>query len=250
MWSLQLFEGCLQSLRGRGQRSATNELYHSSVTAQGRNQGVGSSSSCTTRLCRSLRKSTCPSGGEASTRPQRGMRQQTLGSTSRRMPRCPSTRFQGKTSCDCSATSSTSGIRKSRGGRVSYSSRTYRARETGTFANHPADLLSDHLLSSGSTQCCGDSTLPSHACDRRIHRTNRSRWSSIPHCSSSGESTAFFSTPSSVAQKAMRRKCSVRSDVASEQNNVQMCRWRVPWLRRKAQQDDADDCRVGKHGYT
>ena len=25
-------------------------------------------------------------------------------------------------------------------------------------------------------------------------------------------------------------------------------RIRAPWLRRKAQQDDADDCRVGKHG--
>ena len=69
-----------------------------------------------------------------------------LGSTSRRMPRCPSTRFQGKTSCDCSETSSTSGIRKSRGGGVSYSSRICRARETGTFANHPANLFADHLL--------------------------------------------------------------------------------------------------------
>ena len=52
MWSLQSFEGCLQSLRteahlGRGrQRCATNKLCHSSVTAQGRNQGVGSSSCC------------------------------------------------------------------------------------------------------------------------------------------------------------------------------------------------------------
>ena len=153
VWSLQLFEGCLQSVRteaqlGRGrQRSATDELFHSSVTAKGRTQGVGSSSCCTTRQCRTLWKSTCSSGGETSTRPQRGARQQTLGSTSRRMPRCPSTCFQGETSCDCPATSSTSGIRKSRGGRVPYSSRTCRARETGTFANHTANLLADHLHS-------------------------------------------------------------------------------------------------------
>ena len=62
--------------------------------------------------------------------------------------------------------------------------------------------------------------------------------------------TTSFSTLSNEAQWAMHNKCFVRSDVASEQNNVQMCRWVVPWLRRKAQQGDADDCRVGKHHLT
>ena len=66
VWSLQLFESCLHSVwtetqLGRGrERSATDEHYRSSVTVQGRNQGVGSSSCCTTRQCRSLWKSTCP----------------------------------------------------------------------------------------------------------------------------------------------------------------------------------------------
>ena len=59
-------------------KGVANELCHSSVTAQGRNQGVGSSACCTTRQCRPLWKSTSPSGREASTRSQRGARQQTL----------------------------------------------------------------------------------------------------------------------------------------------------------------------------
>ena len=84
VWPSQLFEGRLQSVwteaqLGRGRpRCVSNELCHSSVTAQGRNQGVGSSACCTTRQCRSLWKSTSPSGREVSTRSQRGARQQTL----------------------------------------------------------------------------------------------------------------------------------------------------------------------------
>ena len=73
-------------------------------------------------------------------RPQRGARKQTLGPTLRRMSRRPSTRFQGKTSCDCSVTSSTSGIRESRCGRVSYSCRTCRARETQSQTTQPTCL--------------------------------------------------------------------------------------------------------------
>ena len=113
-------------------------------------KALGGSTCCTTRQCRSLWKSTCSSGGKTSTRPQRGARQQTFGSTSRRMQRHPTARFQGKASFECSATSTTSGIRKSGGGRVSFSSRTCRTRETGTFANRTANLLADHLLQSGS----------------------------------------------------------------------------------------------------
>ena len=84
MCPLQLFEGRLQSMwteaqLGRGrQRCVANELCHSSVSAPGRNQGVGSSACCTTRQCRPLWKSTSPSGREASTRSQRGARRQTF----------------------------------------------------------------------------------------------------------------------------------------------------------------------------
>ena len=39
-----------------------------------------------------------------------------------------------------------------------------------------------------STQCCGDRTLSAHANDRSFYHSSRTRWSSLPHCSSSGES--------------------------------------------------------------
>ena len=55
-------------------------------------------------------------------RKKKGARQ--LGSTSRRMSRRPSTRFQGKAGCDCTVTSGTRGVRRSRSGRISYSRRT------------------------------------------------------------------------------------------------------------------------------
>ena len=66
--------------------------------------------------------------------------------------------------------------------------REERAREAGTFANRPANMLTDHILQSSTTQRCGDRTFPSHASVRSICNTDCSRRSPLPHCPSSGES--------------------------------------------------------------
>ena len=177
---------------------------------------------------------------------QTSTRQQTSGSETRRLPRSPPASIQGKTNSDCTATSSASCSRKSRSGRNTSSSGIGRTREAGTFANRPANVHRDDIVRSGTTRCSGDRALTSHACIRSINDTGCSRWSRLPYCTKqrrqhheqrqkphplvSGTATTktwswrhqttSFSTPSNEAQKAMRRKCFVRSDVASDQNNV------------------------------
>ena len=181
---------------------------------------------------------------------KKGARQQTLGSTSRRMSRRPSTRFQDKAGCDCTATSSTRAVRRSRSGRISYSRR--RSSRSRHFRK-PPNMLTDHILQGSTTQRCGDRTFPSHASVRSIYNTDSSRRSPLPHCPSSGESitcrggryrntclgllrrrfghghTRRRSSRNSQTRhrKTTRNKCSVWSDVESDRKSVQKCRWGV-----------------------
>ena len=276
MWSLQLFEGCLQSVRtdaqlSRGrERSATNVLYHSSVTAQGRNQGVGSSSCCATRQCRSLWKSTCPETANPWTNASKDAE-------------APSTRFQGKKELlVAQQQAAQTAFGKAEADESRIRAELAELEQQALSQTTQPTCLSDHLLQSGSTECCGDRTLPSHASDRSICHTNRSRWSSLPHCPSSVESITCRGGGfrhlrlglrrrrfgprytrrrlSRHNQARLKRRCAGNAPYGqtSHQSKTMFgCAdgerergERFPWLRRKAQQDDGDVCRVVKHRYT
>ena len=140
--SLQFLESCVQSVwfetqLGRGRHgSATYEHYCPSQPTE-EIKALEAALAVPPDNVDILWESTCSSGRKASTRPQRGTRQQTSGSETRRLP--PGS-IKGKTNSDCTATSSASCSRKSRYGRNTSSSGIGRTREAGTFANRPTNV--------------------------------------------------------------------------------------------------------------
>ena len=119
----------------------------------------------------------------------RAPRQQTLGPTPPRMPRRPSTRFQGKKKLlVAQQQAAQAAFGKAEADESRIRAELAELEQQALSQTTQPTCLSDHLLERGSTECCGDRTLPSHASDRSICHTNRSRWSSLPHCPSSVES--------------------------------------------------------------
>ena len=136
------------------------------------------------------------------------------------------------------------------------------------FANRPANMLTDHILQSSTTQRCGDRTFPSHASVRSICNTDCSRRSPLPHCPSSGESITcrggrYRNTCLGLRRRRFghghtQRRSSRNSHNEAQKNDAQEM-FRV--VRRRIRSkigaevpvgglaDDADDCRVGKHSY-